>query len=258
MRRYRIALLAFYLSLVVFLGLLIAGASFFHFVWFPLVLSVVPMSAFPLWARRALKPVPRVVTKLGVAFESRPLRECIAWRTETAAALALVMLWALLLWRTPYEWPGAVILSWMAVGILPIKIILARSPFPLPPEQVEEYHRWGEASRAAFMRIADIWRWTCVAIIAMGVIERGFPAILTPHWSRPLLMYGFLAAFFGQLIWMGRIGYRVNDMGRALPPPGTWSGPSGPVKPSLPGGRIWFFSYLGGMVLLIVLLQPWL
>jgi hypothetical protein len=258
LRCYRIALLAAYLSLVLYLGLLIADwARFVNFVWFPIVLYAVPLGGVPFWVRRTLRPVPRAVTTLGVAFESRPLRESIAWRAEGAVALALGTLWALLLWRAPQEWPGAVILSWLAVGLLPLKIILARATFPLPPERIEEYHRWGEASRAAYLRIVGSWRWMCLAILAMGIVVRGFPAILTPHWSRVALLFGFLAAFLGELLWMGRLSGRVTEMGRALPPPGSWSGPSGPVRPSLPGGKIWFFSYLGGMALLAVLLQPW-
>jgi hypothetical protein len=149
-------------------------------------------------------------------------------------------------------------LSWLALGLLPAKVILVRGTIPLPSERIEDYHRWWEASRAALLRIADRWRWMCVAILAMIVLVQGYPAIRAPHWSRPLLLLGFLAAFFLQLAWMGRLSQRVAEMGRTLRPAGNWSGPFGPVKPSFPGGRIWFFSYLGGLILLIVFLQRWL
>jgi hypothetical protein len=255
---YRVALLAAYSSVLLCLGRLLAGARFANVVWLEVPLYALPLSGFPFLAQHALKPAPKAATTLGVAFDSRPLRECISWRTEAAAALALVTLWALLLWRAPHEWPVGVILSWLALGLVPIKILLARATFPLPPERAEEYHRWGEAGRTSYLRIVDGWRWMLLATIAMGVLVRGFPSLMTPHWSRPALLIGFLAAFLGQLIWMGRIAHRVAETGRGLPPPGSWSGPSGPVKPSLPGGKIWFCSYLGGLALLVVLLQPWL
>lgn len=253
LRRYHAALAATAAPFVIGLAFAFANQSLFSIaIWLQVVPYVVFLVGFPIWARRALKITPRQMSGLALAFENRPLGEHISWAAEAALAVVLATLWAIMLWRTPKDWHLALILSWLAIGILPTKVILLRGVIPLPPERVEEYHRWVGASRNVLLQIADRWRWLFVGTFALIVAGRGWPALLTPAWSRPALFFASLALYYWQLRWMGRALKRVVGMGRALRPAGSWSGPFGPAKPSFPGGRIWFLSYLGGLALLLV------
>jgi hypothetical protein len=263
LRRYRIGLLAGYLPFWAALGLLIASPRFFGFLsssygWL-VGLMVAPswifMVGFECWVRRSLKPVPRVSTGLAVIFESRPLSDFIDWRTEGAVVVILAALWALLLWRAPLAWLGPAAVSWTVLGMLPAKIILLRGTIPAPAEGLEDRQHWWEASRGALLRMIDRWRWLGLANIALAVAVRCYAAIRTHHWFGPLVLVLFWGTFLFLVGWSGRQLRRVAEMGHRLLRPGIWAGPFGQVKPSFPGGRIW---YLCGWALFFALHQRWL
>ena len=253
LRRYRAALAAMAAPCVIGLAIAIVNQGLFlTVIWLQAVPYVVFLVGFPIWVRRALKITPRQMSGLALAFENRPLGEHISWAAEAVLAVVLAILWAIMLWRTPQDWRLALILSWLAIGILPTKVILLRGVIPFPPERVEEYHRWYEASRNFLLQTAERWRWLFVGTFAMIVAVHVWRPLLAPAWSRPTLFFAFLAIYYWQLRRMGRAAKRVVGIGRDLRPAGSWGGPFGPAKPSFPGGRIWFLSYLGGLALLLV------
>ncbi len=222
------------------MGLQIAGVA----------LSVV---LFPLWARMALKAAPRTETpSIALEFESRPLRESLSWSAEAATAAFFALLWVITLWRTPEIWRAGLLLTWLAEGMFPAKIVMWRAVIPLPPERAAEYRRWYEASRAGMLRMANRWQWLMGGAFAMIVAGRSWPALLAQSWARPALLLAFLAFIFGQFLYMLAPARQVAELGRDLQNSAHFTGPFGPVKPAVPGGKTWFFTYLGGAALLIL------
>jgi len=67
--------------------------------------------------------------------------------------------------------------TWIALGLLPGKIILVRNAFPLPPERSEERYRLSEAPRRYSLRVMGAFGWGFVVYLAaypfIELIDRG-------------------------------------------------------------------------------------
>ena len=218
------------------------------------VLFTSTMLGFVAWTRHRLGGAPPIRSRVAVALETRRLGDYISWPVEALVAVIIAFSWVLLLAQggAQVRWQTPVVFTYVAVGLLPGKISVVRSSFPLPSERIEEHHRWLEASRRHGLRVMDAFGWFFVAILFGYALQHGWPAAKTMVWLRWLLVgvaYG-MALFMTGVIFRGE--GRLTAMGRDLRPVGSWSGPFRGVKWMPASGLAWFTVWFGGMVLLLV------
>lgn len=218
------------------------------------VLFTSTMLGFVAWTRHRLGGAPPVRSRVAVALETRRLGDYISWPAEALVAVMIAFSWLLLLTQgdTHVRWQTPVTLTYVALGLLPGKIVVVRNSFPLPPERTEEHHRWLEAHRRHGVRVMDAFGWFLVAILFGYGLQHGWPAAKAIVWL-PWLLVGVayaLALFMTGVIFRGED--RLTAMGRDLRPPGSWSGPFRGIKWIQPPGYwVWFGVWFGGLVLLL-------
>lgn len=257
LKRYRAVVLAEHLTEALILAALFATGR-----WdlLPLwaggsaVLFTSTMLGFTLWTRHTLGATPPVHSRVAVALETRRLGDYISWPVEALVAVIIAFSWVLLLSQgdAQVRWQTPVVMTYVAVGLLPGKISVGRSSYPLPPERTEEHHRWLEANRRHGLRVMDAFGWFFVAILVGYALQHGWPAAKTMVWLRWLLVG---VAFGMGLFMIGVIlcgEQRLTAMGRDLRPPGSWSGPFRVTRLMPASGLVWFTAWFGGLVLLLV------
>jgi len=209
---------------------------------------------FTLWVRRTLGASPPRLSSVAVPLEARRLGDYLSWPLEALVVAFLAFSWLLLLTqgdaRVRWQWP--VLITYVVVGMLPGKIILARNSFPLPPDRTEEHHRWLEASRRYSLRVIESMRWFCVAILAGYAVRHGFPAAKSMVWLEWSLAGMAMALFLVMTGILIRGSGALARMSRDVRPVGSWAGPFQPARLMLPGGLAWGIAYCAGLAALLV------
>lgn len=207
------------------------------------VLLVATLFAFSWVARRALGGHPPVLSGVAVSLERRRLSDYIWWPAE-ALLLALVGLsWFLLLrhggpphhsWKTPLE------LTWLALGVLPGKIVLVRAGWPLPPESTEAHDRLQQDSRRYNIGWLAGFAWLLVIVLLSAGLGRTWPA------ARPAIAWTAAAVFFAfaRYILLGQ--RRIDAQVYGLRPAGSWATPFRRTPLFSTAGLVWFACWMGG------------
>ena len=212
------------------------------------------MGGFILWVRRTLGAnLPRL-SSIAIPLEARRLSDYISWPMEALVVALLASSWILLLKQGDIHvlWQSPVLITYVVMGLLPGKIILARNSVPLPSERTEEHHRWQEANRRYSLGVLDSLRWFLVAILAAYTVQHCLPAAKAMIGLR----WNLLGAAI--VLWLVMVGIlirgsgKLTAMGRDLRPIGSWSGPFGSAKLMLRGGMTWGILYCAGLAALFV------
>ena len=209
---------------------------------------------FMAYTRATLGANPPVLSSVAIPLESRRLGDYISWPAEALIALISAFSWLLLLTQgdAQLRWQVPVLLTYVAVGLFPGKIVVVRNSFPLPTERAEEHHRWMEAQRRWLLRWMDTVQWFLIAILGGYALRHGWPGANAIPWLRWLLVGVALAIWPIMLVVIIRDWGCLTAMGRDLRPVGSWSGPFRGIKWIQPPGYwVWFGVWFGGLVLLL-------
>jgi hypothetical protein len=174
-----------------------------------------------------------------------------------ARAMALVALswWLLLHHAGPhFDWRSPLILSWVALGLIPGKMAMVRFSFPIPAERAEEHHRFQDASRRNWIRVSGIlFEWFLITILLGGALMHALsPMRSAPAWrwislavTLSVWVYGMVEMFRGQR--------QLGKMSHELRPAGSWRSPFGRLSwvGMSRAFLIWFAIWFGGILLLI-------
>jgi len=215
------------------------------------VLSVTAHHGFVAWARRALGGSRRTMSALAVSLETRRFSDYATWPMEILIDVILALSWLLILTRgnAAIRWLDPVTPTYVILGLLAGKALVARSRVRLPAERTEEHHRWSEGSRSHWVRIWDIFRLLVATQLAAYALQ-----FWPPAKSAPWLRWFFVGIVFA--IWLFLAGILVRDtrrlsaMGRDLRPPDSWTGPF-QARWSSRGTLVWMIAFTAGLFLLL-------
>jgi hypothetical protein len=219
------------------------------------IVIVAPMMGFVAWTRHRLGANPPVLPGVAIALERRRLSNYISWPMEILMAVVLGASWLSLFFRgsVHVDWQYPTMITWIALGMLPGKIILVRNNPPLPPEHTEEHYRLSEATRRWSLRQMDVFRWGVVVTLALYALKHSWAAAQGIAWLSWTFIGIALAPWLVLAAVLIRGQMRLTAMGRDLRPAGSWSTPFRPARLMLPGGLIWFAIWFGGLMLLLIL-----
>lgn len=218
------------------------------------IMIVTPAMGFLAWTRRKLGARPPVLPGIAAPLEARRLGDYISWPMEALVAGVVAASWLLLLFRgdAHIDWQNPVATTWLALGMIPGKIILVRNSFPLPSERTEEHYRLSEATRRWSLRFMNVFRWVIVSPLAFYALKHSWPAAQGIAWLSWVFVAIFLALCLRLTDVLIRGQRRLAAMGRDLRPAGSWSTPFRPARLMLPGGLTWFGIWFGGLMLLLI------
>jgi|SRR5579871_5721320 len=219
------------------------------------IVFVATMQGFVAWTRHKIGANPPVLATVAAPLEARRLCDYVSWKLEAFVTGIVGLSWLTLFLRGHHvDWSNPVTTTWAILGLLPGKIVLVRSSFPLPPERTEEHHRLSEARRRYSLRYMDAFRWCLLANLAAYAVIRSWAAA-QGGWLNWAFVLAQLVpwAFFVALMIRGE--QRLAHMGRDLRPAGSWSTPFRPARLMLPGGLTWFTIWFGGLIGLLVFYQ---
>ncbi len=213
------------------------------------------MGGFTLWVRRTLGAnLPRL-SSVALPLERRRLGDYISWPREAVVIALLASSWLLLFKQgnAHFLWQFPVLITYVVLGMLPGKIILVRSSFPLPAQRTDEHHRWQEANRRFSLRVMDSLCWFLVAVLAAYTVQHGLPAANAMIWLHWILLGTAIGLWLVMVGILMRGAGKLAAMGRDLRPIGSWSGPFQPGRLMLRGGLTWGIIYCAGLAVLLVL-----
>jgi hypothetical protein len=209
------------------------------------------IGGFALWVRRKLGANPPRLSRVAVPLEARRLRDYISWPMEAMIVAFLAFSWVMCFTQgeAHLHWQQPVLITYAVLGMLPLKIIIARGSFPLPPERTEEHDRWLEAQRRCSLQTIESMRWSLAAILAWHAARAGVPWLRWSFFSIAgtlfLVMTGILIRYYGALA----------STSRDLRPVGSWVGPFQRARVALHGGLTWGILYCSGFAALLVLFR---
>src|ERR1035441_7027645 len=189
-------------------------------------LTMVPtLLAFQAWTRRRLGSNPPV-RAVAVPLESWRFSDYISWPMEGLAMAVVALSWWLLLRDgRPIDWRGPLLLSWVALGLLPGKITVVRSSALLPAEETAEHYRYQDARRRRWLSLWGAFGWFFVAVLFSGALLHA----LSPFQHISTLRWIALIVFFGgwgwQMVLMFRGVGHLRAMYGDLRPAGSWKSP---------------------------------
>jgi hypothetical protein len=254
LKRYRTILLALHLVMALALVAILASGRWSLLpVWAggTAVFFTAVFIGFSAYTRATLGANQPVRTSTAVSLETRRLGDYISWPLEVLMGAIIALSWALLLTHgnAQVHWDVPVVMTYVIVGLLPFKIAIVRSSYPLPSERAEEHYRWADAHRRYSLRLMDgFFRWFSLVILAGYALQHGW-ATASTVWFRWLVIGIALAvwlAFVGILI---RGSGRLAVMGHDLRPAGRTPFRSARLlAPGLAPFAVWF----GGLILLLV------
>jgi len=235
LKGYHAMLAALYLVWVVALGAIIVSRRWdMTPMWaggFAL-LFVPAMLGFQVWARHKLGVNPPV-HPVALALESRRLGDYISWPLEALMVALVGFSWWLLLRNggTHLDWVIPLQLTWVALGLLPGKIVVVRSSSPLPTERTEEHYQYQDAARRNWLRAWGSFGWFFVVILlglalGMALMRARSASRMVPglEW----LILGIALAIWGyQVVVYYRGSRQLASMARDLRPAGSWRTPFG-------------------------------
>jgi hypothetical protein len=214
------------------------------------LLLMMPLQTFVAWTRHKLGANPPVLAGVAAPLEARRLSDYISWPMEAFATAIIVFSWWLLFRHgsTHVDWQLPVTVTWIALGMLPGKIILVRNSFPLPPERTEAHHRMSEASRRYSLRVMDASSWVFVVTLAVYAVKHSWVSTPEGSWLNWIFVAIQLVPWFVLVSLLIRGGTRLAALGRGLRPAGSWSTPFRPARTMLPGYLAWFGIWFGGII----------
>jgi hypothetical protein len=255
LRRWHSIVAAYYLvTMLAALAVFISGRWLLFPVWAggTAVLDVGTVFAFAGYTRSRLGANPPVLPSVAIPLEPRHIGDYLSWRAETLIAVIMFLSWALLLThgKARTHWDAPVLLSYIILGLLPFKVLIARNALPIPADRPEEHHRWMEAQRRYSLKLWDLGRWCCVTLLGGYAISQGLQLADTwLHW--PLI--GIISAIWlYMVVFMIRGQRRLDAMGRDLLPVGSWSTPFRRARWMPRGFAVAFGAWFGGLILLLV------
>jgi len=233
------------------------------------LLCVLAMLSFAAWTRYKLGANPPV-RPAAIALETRRLGDYISWPVEALMAAAVALSWWLLfrLSGIPFDWQTPLFLSWMVLGLLPGKMLIVRSSFPLAAERADEHYLYQNAQRRQRIRQMNAICWFSVFILFVYTSRFTFflwfdqmmtetPAplwrkLLSNHWFISSTICVPLAFWVYQMIAIFHGMARLTVMGRDLLPPGSFATPFSPARRMWPWMnrplQIWFAIWFGGIL----------
>jgi hypothetical protein len=257
LKSYRSAVIALHLVWVSALVAIIVGGRWDMTGWWGAgwaLLLAIFLLIFKAWTRHTLGANPPVLPGVAAPLEVRQLGDYISWPMEALAASIIAFSWWGLLRHggTHVDWQLPATVTWIALGMLPGKIILVRNSFPLPPECTEEHHRLSEASRRYSLRVMDAMSWIFVVTLAVYAVKQGWISTQEVPGLSWIFVAIQLAPCFVLVALLVRGGTRLAAMGRGLRPAGSWSTPFGPARRMLPGYLAWFGIWFGGILVSVL------
>ena len=214
------------------------------------LLFVPTMLGFQAWTRHKLGVTPPV-RPVALALESRRLGDYISWPLEALMVAVVGFSWWLLLRHAGahFDWLTPLQLTWVALGLIPGKIVVVRSSSPLPTERTEEHYRYQDAERRNWLRAWGAFGWFFVVILlglalGMALMRARSASRMVPglEW----LILGIAFAVWGyQVLVYYRGSRQLASMARDLRPAGSWRTPfrraswMGMSRPYLIWGTIW-------------------
>jgi len=261
LRGYHATLVALHLVMAVALAVIVAFKRWdLTPVWAggTALLYVPATMGFAAWTRHKLGRNPPV-RPVAVALETRRLGDYISWPMEALMVVVIALCWWLELHLALHkEWLNLLMTTWLALGLLPGKILLVRSSDPLPVDRTEEHYRYQDAMRRNSVRAWNSIAWFFVIVLAEVVVRDSWPPARTVPGLRWLFLSVPLVFWAYQLVQIFRGKRLATTLGRDLLPPGSWSTPfrrapwtgvSGTY--GLWGNRrylIWFVFWFGGIL----------
>ena len=221
------------------------------------IVLVTMLNGLTIWTRRRLDTGANARSKVAVALESRRLGDYLSWRVEALAVAVMALSWIALATSGDIRtlWEGPTQLTYVALALAAIKILVVRNRLPLPVEHAQEHYQYSEAQRRYSLRVIDIWRWFILAILAGYAMQHSWEPARTIPWLWWLPVGVALAVWLIQVLVQFRGQDRLTSMGRNLHPMGSWSGPF--QKPSLMvrGWLPWMICYFSGLVIIHLLFK---
>lgn len=251
LKRYRTLLLAQHLILVAAFVIPVALRRWYDLpVMAPVdvitLLSV--MGGFTLWTRRRLGANPPRLSSVAVPLVARRLSDYISWPLEATLVAFLAFIWLLVFTQgdARLRWQWLVLITYAVMGMLPLKIIVARHSVPLPPERTEDHFRFLEANRRYSLQLVESMRWFFVFVLAGHLVRTGGLWLRASLWGAAMVLF----------LLMTRILIRGSGalarMSRDLRPAGSWAGPFQSPRWMLRGGLTWSIVYCSGLAALLV------
>jgi hypothetical protein len=219
------------------------------------LLFVPAMFSLQGWTRHKLGVNPPV-RPVAVALESRRYGDYISWPMEARAVALVALSWWLLLHHAGphFDWRSPLILSWVALGLIPGKMAMVRLSWPIPAERPEDHLRFQDATRRNWIQVNGLlFEWFLVTILFGGALVHGFfPAHPAPVW-RWLVLTCCLAVWGYGMVVMFRGTRQTKAMVRDLRPAGSWKTPFGRSSGwgMSRGFLIWFAIWFGGILVLL-------
>jgi hypothetical protein len=142
--------------------------------------------------------------------------------------------------------------TWIALGLLPGKIAMVRSGFPLPVERTEEHYQWQDAWRRNGVRWMNGFGWFIVVMLFGYALRHGWSPARTLPELQWLIVGVALAAMGYLMIVVFRGQRRMAAMGRGLRPPGSWATPFRRAALMSHPFLVWFTVWFGGILVFIL------
>ena len=217
------------------------------------LLFVPSMQGYAMWTRHKLG-ASTPVRAVAFTLESRRLSDYISWPMEALAVALVGLSWGLLLrGGTRFDWYAPLSLSWLALGLLPGKIAMARASMPLPAERSEEHYRYQDAQRRNWIHVSGMFfQWFPISILLGGALMHPLYALRPGVEWRWMAQGVFFSVWGYGMVAMFRGMSQLKAMGRELRPTGSWKTPFG--RASFFGMswafRMWSVIWFGGILLL--------
>ena len=216
------------------------------------LIMVATLLTFQVRTRRTLAANPSA-RPVVLALEPHRLGDYISWPMEGLAVVVVALSWWLLMHgRTHVDWRTPLLLSWVALGLLPGKMVVVRARAPLPAELTEEHYRYQDAERRSWLRLLGAFGWFFVAVLFSVALLRE----LSPYRQVTGLRWILLATLLGGWGWQMVLTFRAVRHLRAiysdLRRVGSWRSPFD-LSSYMGSSRsfvIWFAIWLGGILVL--------
>lgn len=258
MKRYQTILLLEHFAEALFLTAILALGRWDMIPLTALGAVTLTMTMFGLavYARRVLGSNPPQHSAVGVALERRRLGDYISWRAEALVVGIVACSWFLLLTRgdAQVRWRTLLVNTWVVLGLLPGKMVLVRSSFPLPAGQAEEHYRFQDAQRHYGLQVFNAFGWFLTVLLFVYALQHTWTAAQAEIWLRRLLTgMAFAVGLYMTMVAVRTQG-RLIAMGRGLRPAGSWSAPFRGAQWMSRAGLVWFAVWFSGIIALLLFL----
>lgn len=260
LQRYRTLMLAEHAVEAVALVVILASGRWIYLAVWAVAGACLFLCAYLgtfLYARQTLGASAQATSTVAVALETRRLGDYISWRAEAVCWALAAASWCLLLFGENFEigWLLPALLTYLAVGLLPLKFAWMRTGIPLPAERTEEHHRWLDAYRRYYLLIMNAVQWALIVALCSIALVKGWPLAGAIVWLRWTVVAAALGTWLVMTFVVLRQGARLETMGRNLRPLGSWPSPFDSARQSHSIGWLSAGLYLLGLIMLPLFLR---